>query len=155
MLAVQAVMLLPFPVYPASAKHPLSAAVAVPVPVPELDGQPVQSAAPVAALKVSAEQAVNAPPSGPVYPAFATHAETAVEPVAAPVAELEGQPAHAASPVASLKSPAKQTVGVPPSGPVYPAFATHAVLTREPRLPPVAELVGQSSQAAADVSASL
>ena len=94
MLAVQAVMLLPFPVYPASAKHPLSAAVAVPAPVLELDGQPVQSAAPVAALKVSAKQAVNAPPSEPVYPAFATHAVTAVEPVAPPVSEFGGHGTH-------------------------------------------------------------
>ena len=60
-------------------------------PVAELVAQPVQVAAPVEALYVFAKHAVKAPPSGPVYPAFATHAVTAVEPVAPPVAEWDGQ----------------------------------------------------------------
>ena len=85
------VTLPPLPVYPGSAKHPLSVAVAVAVPVPEWVGQPVQSAFPVAALKLSAKQASKGPPSGPVYPAFATQAVSAVEPVAPPFAELVGQ----------------------------------------------------------------
>ena len=37
-------------------------------------------AAPVAALKVFSAQAVNAPPFGPVYPAFAMQAVWTVEP---------------------------------------------------------------------------
>ena len=96
------VTLPPLPVYPGSAKHPLSVAVAVAVPVPEWVGQPVQSAFPVAALKWSAKQASKGPPSGPVYPAFATQAVRAVEPVAVPVAELAGQSKHAAAPVSAL-----------------------------------------------------
>ena len=56
-------------------------------PVAELVAQVVQVAAPVEVLYVFAEHAVKAPPFGPVYPAIATHAVTAVEPVAPPVVE--------------------------------------------------------------------
>ena len=111
-------MLLPLPVYPASAKHPLSAAVPVALPVPELEGHAEHVAEPVSALTVSAAHAVGVPPSGPVYPAFATHAVTAVEPVKPPVAELGGQSEHAAVPVSALKWSAKHAVGVPPFAPV-------------------------------------
>ena len=45
MLAVHAVTLLPLPVWPESARHPLSATVVVAVPVPELSGQAPQLAA--------------------------------------------------------------------------------------------------------------
>ena len=50
----------------------------------------------------------------------------AVEPVELPVPELDGQLLHAAAPVAALNVSTKQALcelGVPPSGPVYPAFA--------------------------------
>ena len=77
-------------------------------------------ASPVAALNVPAKHAVGVRPLGPEYPSFATQSVAAVEPVAPPVAELEGQPVHLASPVAALNVPAEQTVGVPPSGPEYP-----------------------------------
>jgi hypothetical protein len=139
--AKQGETMLPLPVYPASAKHPLSAT--VPVAVPELMGQSEHAAAPVASLKASAKQAVKGPPSGPVYPAFATQAVAAVEPVAPPLAELARQPVQSAFPVAALKLSAKQTVKGPPSGPVYPAFATQAVAAVEPVVTPVPELTGQ------------
>ena len=76
----------------------------------------------------------------------------AVEP---PVAELSGQSEHAAAPVASLKWSAEQAVGVPPSAPVYPAFATHAVAVVEPVTPPVAELAGQPTHAEEEAAAAL
>ena len=66
--------------------------------VPELRAQTVHSAAPVAALKLPALQAVGAAPvppgSPPVNPAFATQEEIAVEPFASPVPELPGQPSQ-------------------------------------------------------------
>ena len=142
-------MLLPLPVKPASAKHPLSAAVPVALPVPELEGHAEHVAEPVSALKVFAAHAVGVPPFEPVYPLSVTQAVTAVEPMMPPVAELGGQPVHPASagaaalPVAVLKWSAKQAVKGPPSGPVYTAFATHAVPAVEPVKPPVDELVGQ------------
>ena len=77
----------------------------------------------MAALKLFAKQAVAVPPLGPVYPAFATHAVIAVEPLEAPEAELAGQPVHAVEPVTFLKVSAKQAVGVVPLEPVYPLSA--------------------------------
>ena len=65
-------------------------------------GQPVHVAEPENALNELAAQAVGRTPSGPVYPAFATQAVAAVEPVAPPVAELAGQPVQSAFPVAAL-----------------------------------------------------
>ena len=62
---------------------------------------------------------------------------------------------QAVAPVSALKASAKQAVGVPPSGPVYPAFATQAVTAVDAVVPPVAELARQLSQAVADVSAAL
>ena len=91
MFIAQAKTLAPLPVNPSSAKQPLFREVPVKLPVPEFSGQPVHAAAPVAALKWSAKQASKGPPSGPVYPAFATQAVAAVEAIAAPVAELTGQ----------------------------------------------------------------
>ena len=86
--------------------------------VSELVGQAVHAASPEAALDVPTTQAVGVPPSGPVYPASATQAVAAVEPVKPPVAELSEQFEHAAAPVAPLKLSAKQAVGVPPFAPV-------------------------------------
>ena len=43
----------------------------------------------------------------------------------------------------------------PPSGPVYPAEATQAVITVEPVVLPVAELVGHEVHAAADAVVAL
>ena len=54
--------------------------------------------------------------------------------------DRRGYLVQAPSPEASLNVSAGHAVGVPPSGPVYPGFATHAV---EPVAPPVAKLVGQ------------
>ena len=146
--------------YPASAKHPLSAAVPVALPVPELEGHAEHVAEPVSALKVFAAHAIGVPPFEPVYPLSVTQAVAAVEPRMPPVAELGGQPVHPASagaaalPVAVLKWSAKQAVKGPPSGPVYTAFATHAVPAVEPVKPPVDELVGQRPEhTAAPVSA--
>ena len=96
---------------------------------------------------------MNAPPFGPVYPVFATQAVAAVEPVAPSVAELAGQPVHAASPVAVLKNAAGQAVRVPPFEPVYPAFATQAVTAVEAVETPVAEFVGQAVHAASPAAA--
>ena len=64
--AKQGETLLPLPVYPASAKHPLSATVPVALPVPELMGHDEHAAAPVADLNVPAAHAVGEPPFGPV-----------------------------------------------------------------------------------------
>ena len=83
--------------------------------VPELPGQSVQSAAPVATLNVSAKQAVGVPPFGPVNPASATQAK---EPVMPAVPLLDGHTEHGAAPVSALNVSTKQAVGVPPSGPV-------------------------------------
>ena len=150
--AAQAVTELPLPVYPARAKH--SSLVVVPATLPELGGQPVQDAEPVSPLYAPAEQAAGVLPSGPVYPAFATQAVIAVEPAAAPVAELVGQPVHAASPVSALYVPAKQAVGVPPFEPVYPAIAAQAMAAVEPAsdasgLPVLAGQVSQVSDTCA------
>jgi hypothetical protein len=146
--AAQAATLDPDPVYPAFATQAAKAVEPVAPPVAELEGQPVHAASPVAALKLPAEQAVGVPPSGPVYPAFATQAVTAVEPVEPSVAELEGQPVHAVSPVSALKVPAKQAVEAPPLEPVYPAFATHSLTAVDAVAPPVAELSGHDLQTA-------
>ena len=110
--------------------------------VSELVGQAVHATSPEAALDVPTAQAEGVPPSGPVYPGFATHAVIAVEPVAASVLELVGQAVHAALPEAALNASTGHAVGVPLSGPVYPGFATHAVIAVEPAASPVAELVG-------------
>ena len=54
------------------------------------------------------------PPFGPVYPAAATQAELAVEPVAAPVPELVGQAVQAtADVVVALKVSVAQGVTEP------------------------------------------
>ena len=68
----------------------------------ECFGHSVHAAKPVTFLNVLAKQAVGVLPSGPVYPAFATHAVAAVEPVAPPLAELAEQPVQSAFPVAAL-----------------------------------------------------
>ena len=60
--AKQRETLLPLPVYPASAKHPLFATVPVTLPVPELSGQDEHAAAPMSALKVPAAHAVTLAP---------------------------------------------------------------------------------------------
>jgi hypothetical protein len=107
--AKHAVGVLPFaPVYPLFAAQAVTAAEPVKAPVAELDGQPLQSASPVEALKVSAKHAVGVLPFAPVYPLFAAQAVTAAEPVTAPVAELDGQPLQSASPVEALKVSAGQ-----------------------------------------------
>ena len=82
----------------------------VPLPVPEFVGQAEHAAEPVAALKESAKHAVKGPPSGPVYPAFATQAVLVAVPVALPVPEFVGQAEHAAEPVAALNEWAKHAV---------------------------------------------
>ena len=64
--------------------------------VAELDGQPVHTSAPVAALNVSAAHATGVPPFAPVYPAFATQAVLADDPVAATVPELDVHAVHGA-----------------------------------------------------------
>ena len=53
--------------------------------VAELDGQPVHTSAPVAALNVSAAHATGVPPFAPVYPADATQAVFAVAALLDPV----------------------------------------------------------------------
>ena len=77
-----------------------------------------------------------------MYPAPAKQAVTVVEPVALPVPELLGQLVHAVSPVSALNVFSKQIVAAAPSGPVYPARATQAVMALEP-VGPSPELVGQ------------
>ena len=77
--------LLPLPVNPASAKHSSSVTVPVARLVPELIGHAEHATAPMAALKVPAEQAVGEPPLGPVYPSSARQAVLAIEPESPPV----------------------------------------------------------------------
>jgi hypothetical protein len=109
---VQAVTLLPLPVYPASARHPLSVAVPVLFPVPEWVGQVPQLAADrTASLNVSNAHA-STPAPRPVKPATPTQSFSssdeprlllfAEEPVTPLVAELAGQSVHAAAPVSAL-----------------------------------------------------
>jgi hypothetical protein len=130
-------------------------------------GQAVHAAAPVVALKVSAEQAVGVLPSGPVKPALATHAETAEEP--AGLVLFTGQlPEHAvAASVPALNLPASQfshvvplrflpsphclTQGGTPFGPVKVLSHVQAVLALEPA--GLLLLSGQSVHAAAPVVA--
>ena len=57
------VTLLPLPVCPASAKQPLSAAVPVALPVPELDGQLSHDAATASVLYLPASQSEQAAPA--------------------------------------------------------------------------------------------
>ena len=78
--------------HPMSATHAVTAVEPLETPVNELAGQPEHAASPVSALYVPTEQGVGVPPFEPVYPAFAAHAVTAVEPVVTPVNELAGQP---------------------------------------------------------------
>ena len=88
------------------------------------------------------------PPFGPVYPAAATQAELAVEPVAAPVPELVGQAVQAtADAVVALNVSAAQGV-TEPAEPVWPTLATQAVMAVEAVVVPVPELGGQLVQAA-------
>jgi hypothetical protein len=122
--------------------------VPVAFPVPEFAGHAEHAVEPVAALNEWAKHAVKGPPSGPVYPAFATQAVLAVDPTLAPVPEFVGHAEHAAEPV-PLNEWAKHAVKGPPSGPVYPAFATQAVLAALP----VPEFVGQAEHAAEPVAA--
>ena len=75
--------------YPAFDTQAVTAVDAVTPAVPELPGQAEHGAEPVVALNESAAHTVKGPPSEPECPAFATHAVTAEEPVAAPVAELD------------------------------------------------------------------
>ena len=100
--------------------------------VAELSEQFEHAALPVAALNLSAKQAEGVPPSGPVYPAGATHAVAAVEPVKPSVAELSEQFEHAPSPTAALKVSTGHAVNGPPLGPVYPTFATQSVIDLDP-----------------------
>mgnify|MGYP006892641026 CR=1 FL=1 len=74
----------------------------------------------------------------------ATQSVLAVEPSEPPVFVLAEQPVHATAPVALLYLPAAQAVGVPPSVPVNPALATHAVMTVEPVVMPVPLLAGHA-----------
>ena len=84
------------PVNPAAATQAVIAVEPVVLPVPELVGQLVHAAEPDATLKVAAAQAVTELPA-PVWPASATQALSAVEPVVLPVAELVGHAVHAAA----------------------------------------------------------
>lgn len=65
---------------------------------------------------------VNGPPTGPVYPALAVQAATAV--LTAGEFEFGGQGVHEPEPVNGLYCPAPQAVAALPSVPVYPALAT-------------------------------
>ena len=105
--------LLPLPVKPASAKQLPSAAVPELPPVPELDGQAVQAAEPEASLNVSATHADGVALFGPVYPALARQASTAVAPESSPVPELDGQAVQLAEPKASLNVSAKHATHDP------------------------------------------
>ena len=73
--AKQGETLLPLPVYPASAKHPLSVTMPVALPVPVLSGHEEHAAAPVAALNVSAAHAITLAP-WPVKPATPTQSSS-------------------------------------------------------------------------------
>ena len=86
-------------------------------PVAELSEQFEHAAAPVASLKLSDKQAVGVPPSAPVYPALATQAVIAVQPVKPPVAVLSEQSEQLAVPVTPLNVSTPQMVHGPPSGP--------------------------------------
>ena len=68
---------------------------------------------------------VNGPPTGPVYPALAVQAATAV--LATGEFEFDGHVEHAPGPVDALNCPATQAVAALPSDPVYPALAMHKI----------------------------
>jgi hypothetical protein len=67
-----------------------------------------------------------------------------VEAVTLSALELLVQFEHPAEPVEALKWPAKHAVGVPPSAPVSPAFATQSVMTVLPMVVPVPLLAGHA-----------
>ena len=148
--------LLPLPVKPESARQLPSAAVPEIPPVPEFDGQAVQSSEPEATLNVFAEHATH-DPDVPVDPVgqLGVHPPSAAVPELPPVPEFDGQAVQPAEPATALNVSAMHADGVAPFGPVYPASATHAMLEVEPVLPSVAELLAQTSQAEADAPAAL
>ena len=105
-------------------------------------------------LNVPAAHAVTLLPSL-VYPALALQSVAAVEPVAEPVPELEGQPVQAtADVIVSLYLPEVHAATELPL-PVYPAPALQSITVVEPVPEPVSELEGQSVQATADGVVSL
>jgi hypothetical protein len=107
----------------------------------------------VSTLKVPAPHAVKSPPSGPVYPAFATQALTAADADEPAVLELRGQLVHPADEVpAALYVLAAHADTLLPL-PVYPALAKHELCATVPISVPVPELSGQSSHAAVPVAA--
>ena len=111
-------MLLPFPVCPASAKHPLSAAVPVALPVPEWVGQSEHGKEEACAVLYLPAMHSKTPLPLPVNPALALQSFKAAEAGLLPVPELLGQFEHAAAPVSVLNVLMRHEVGVPPFGPV-------------------------------------
>ena len=87
----------PLPVYPASARQSVRATLAVPLPVPELEGQSVQAASLFAdALYVPAGHA-DTLLLLPLYPASARQSDAALLPVLVPVPVLAGHGVQAAA----------------------------------------------------------
>ena len=138
---------MPLPLNPAPALQSFTDVEPAEPFVPVKDGHSEQADAPVSALNVSGEHATGVPPFGPVNAAFATHAVTAVEPVAEAVPELLGQSEHASEEAdCVLYLPATHAETLLPL-PVYPAFARQSSTDVEAVSLPVPVLGGQLEQA--------
>ena len=143
---MHAVTLLPLPVYPGSARHPLSATVVVAVPVPELVGQALQSAADwTSALNVSSAHITMLTPC-PLKPATPTQSFSSADDTG--LLLLLGHVEQAtAEALSALYVPTEHSEMLVPL-PMKPASARQLPCAAVPELPPVPEFDGQAVQAA-------